>query len=313
MMSLECAVEDHGHRRGCAHRLAWGAGVWATGLVLAASVQAAPMACLIEPSQVVDIGSPVVGVIATVAVERGDAVRRGEVVATLRREVERANLSAASNRSEVQAELRAARAAAELARSKLVRAEDLRRQNFISEVAVEQARSEAEVAYRRVDAVREQQRAAASDTETARSQFAQRELVATIDGVVVDRFLSPGERVDDKPILRIARLNPLRVELVLPLSDLGRLKAGDTVQLKPDYPGAVRKAATVERVDKIVDAASRTFRARLTLPNPDNSILAGVRCVPEWAGATPTSAAVTPAVAPVPAPIPAKNPATTSR
>ncbi|WP_310460756.1 efflux RND transporter periplasmic adaptor subunit [Sphaerotilus sp.] len=279
-MSLESAVKEHGRR----------VGVVAVGWLLASTVQAAPLACLIEPSQVVDIGSPVVGVLATVAVERGDAVRRGTVVATLRREVERANLSAASNRSEVQAELRAARAAAELARSKLVRAEDLRRQNFISEVAVEQARSESEVAHRRIDAVREQQRAAASDTETARSQFAQRELAATIDGVVVDRFLNPGERVDDKPILRIARLDPLRVELVLPLSDLGRLKAGDAVQLKPDYPGATRKTATVERVDKIVDAASRTFRARLTLPNPDNAILAGVRCLPEWATVTPTAA-----------------------
>lgn len=272
--------------------------VWLAGGWLAVAGQAAPLACLIEPSQVVDIGSPVVGVIATVAVERGDAVRRGEVVATLRREVERANLSAASSRSEVQAELRAARAAAELARSKLVRAEDLRRQNFISEVAVEQARSEAEVAYRRVDAVREQQRAAASDTETARSQFALRELAATIDGVVVDRFLNPGERVDDKPILRIARLDPLRVELVLPLSDLGRLKAGDTVQIKPDYPGATRKTATVERVDKIVDAASRTFRARLTLPNPDHGVLAGVRCQPEWVSATPTAGPATPAATP---------------
>ncbi|NYG31256.1 efflux RND transporter periplasmic adaptor subunit [Sphaerotilus montanus] len=272
--------------------------VWLAGGWLAVAGQAAPLACLIEPSQVVDIGSPVVGVIATVAVERGDAVRRGEVVATLRREVERANLSAASSRSEVQAELRAARAAAELARSKLVRAEDLRRQNFISEVAVEQARSEAEVAYRRVDAVREQQRAAASDTETARSQFALRELAATIDGVVVDRFLNPGERVDDKPILRIARLDPLRVELVLPLSDLGRLKAGDTVQIKPDYPGATRKTATVERVDKIVDAASRTFRARLTLPNPDHGVLAGVRCQPEWVSATPTAGPATPAAMP---------------
>ncbi|WP_442775992.1 efflux RND transporter periplasmic adaptor subunit [Sphaerotilus montanus] len=273
-------------------------GVWLAGGWLAVAGQAAPLACLIEPSQVVDIGSPVVGVIATVAVERGDAVRRGEVVATLRREVERANLSAASSRSEVQAELRAARAAAELARSKLVRAEDLRRQNFISEVAVEQARSEAEVAYRRVDAVREQQRAAASDTETARSQFALRELAATIDGVVVDRFLNPGERVDDKPILRIARLDPLRVELVLPLSDLGRLKAGDTVQIKPDYPGATRKTATVERVDKIVGAASRTFRARLTLAKPDHGVLAGVRCQPEWVSATPTAGPATPAAMP---------------
>jgi multidrug efflux pump subunit AcrA (membrane-fusion protein) len=41
-------------------------------------------------------------------------------------------------------------------------------------------------------------------------------------------------------------------------------------------------------VDKIVDAASRTFRARLTLPNPDHAVLAGVRCLPEWATATAT-------------------------
>lgn len=285
MISLESAVNVHGRlHAGCA-------GAWVVSLLLASAsaAQAAPLACLIEPSQVVDIGSPVVGVIATVAVERGDVVRRGAVVATLRRDVERANLSAASQRSEVQAELRAARAAADLARSKLVRAEDLRRQNFISEVAVEQARSEAEVASRRIDAVREQQRAAASDTETARTQFAQRELTATINGVVVERFLHPGERVDDKPILRIARLHPLRVELVLPLSDLGRLKAGDTVQIKPDYPGATRTAATVERVDQMVDAASRTFRARLTLPNPDHAILAGVRCLPDWVAAVPTA------------------------
>lgn len=275
-----------------------------TTLLLAAALAgasglaaAAPLACLIEPSQVVDIGSPVVGVIASVEVERGDAVRRGMVVATLRRDVERANLGAATARAQVQAELRAARAAADLALSKLARAEDLRRQNFISEVALEQARSEAEVAQRRVDAVREQQRAAASDAEAARTQFAQRELAATLDGIVTERFLNPGERVDDKPILRIARLDPLRVELVLPLADMGRLKAGDTLTLKPDYPGAPTRSATVERVDRVVDAASRTFRARLTLPNPEHAIPAGVRCVADWgdakaasgtSGATPT-------------------------
>lgn len=260
-----------------------------TTLLLAAALAgasglaaAAPLACLIEPSQVVDIGSPVVGVIASVEVERGDAVRRGMVVATLRRDVERANLGAATARSQVQAELRAARAAADLALSKLARAEDLRRQNFISEVALEQARSEAEVAWQRVDAVREQQRAAVSDAETARSQLAQRELTATIDGIVTDRFLHPGERVDDKPVLRIARLHPLRVELVLPLADLGKLKVGDTLNLKPDYPGATTRSATVERVDKVVDAASRTFRARLTLPNADHGLVAGVRCLPDW-------------------------------
>ena len=48
-----------------------------TTLLLAAALAgasglaaAAPLACLIEPSQVVDIGSPVVGVIASVEVEQ---------------------------------------------------------------------------------------------------------------------------------------------------------------------------------------------------------------------------------------------------
>ncbi|MFM2052136.1 MAG: hypothetical protein RL456_173 [Pseudomonadota bacterium] len=292
-MGMEFAVEQHGRRNLLQRSLRACAGMALAGLA-AAGAQAAPLACLIEPSQVVDLGSPVVGVIATVEAERGDRVRRGQVVATLRRDVERANLSAANTRSQVQAELRAARAAADLARSKLARAEDLHRQNFVSEVAVEQARSEAEVARRRVEAVQEQQKAAASDAETARSQLAQRELAATIDGIVVDRYLHPGERVDDKPILRIARLDPLRVELVLPLADLGRIKNGDRLALKPDYPGATARTATVERVDPIVDAASRTFRARLTLPNPDHAIVAGVRCIPEWTAAAP--AALRPAV-----------------
>ncbi|MEY2872927.1 MAG: hypothetical protein RLZZ373_298, partial [Pseudomonadota bacterium] len=85
MMSLESAVKEHGRVR------AGRAGVWVAGLLLASAARAVPLACLIEPSQVVDIGSPVVGVLATVAVERGDTVRRGAVVATLRRDVERAN------------------------------------------------------------------------------------------------------------------------------------------------------------------------------------------------------------------------------
>ena len=204
---------------------------------------AAPLACLIEPSQVVDVGSPVMGVLAAVQVERGDLVRKGDTLATLRSDVERANLSAAETRAQLQAEVRAAAAAANLAMAKLQRAQDLRAQNFISQVALEQAQSESDVAQRRVDVARDQQRVAQQDSQTARTQLAQRTIAATLDGVVTARYMNPGERVDDKPVLRIARLDPLRVELVLPLADLGKLKAGDRHRPQAGLPRRPRRAS----------------------------------------------------------------------
>jgi membrane fusion protein, heavy metal efflux system len=290
---------------------------------VANSLATTPLACLIEPSRVVHVGSPVVGVIDSVAVERGDPVKAGQILATLKRDVERASAGAARTRSEAQAELHAAQSAAELARAKLARAQELRQQNFISEIALEQARSEAEVAKRRVDAAREQQQVSAQDASTAQTQVKLRELTATIDGVVMDRYLHPGERVDDRPILRIAQINPLRVELILPLSAMGSLHEGDRVAVWPEYPGAAKAFATVERVDRVVDAASRTFRARLALPNPGSRIVAGVRCKADVAGAvsgvvaaapTPSPLATTPvhsvpskpAVVPAPTPLPTK-------
>jgi multidrug efflux pump subunit AcrA (membrane-fusion protein) len=36
--------------------------------------------------------------------------------------------------------------------------------------------------------------------------------------------------------------------------------------------------ARVTHVDKIIDAASNTFRVRLSLPNPGNRLPAGARC-----------------------------------
>lgn len=51
--------------------------------------------CLIEPSVVVEIGSPVIGVLDRVLVERGDVVKKGQVVAQLDARVERAAVAVA--------------------------------------------------------------------------------------------------------------------------------------------------------------------------------------------------------------------------
>ncbi len=253
-----------------------------------------PLGCLIEPYSVSDLGSPVVGVIEQVHVERGDTVRAGQPLATLRADVEKMSVEVAHGRALAQGELKAAEANAELARQKLVRAGDLARQEFISAQALEQARAEALVAENRLVQAREQRDIYAREHQLARAQLGLRTIRSPSNGVVADRFMSAGERVEEKPMFRIAVVDPLRVEVVLPASLYPAVRQGMEMRITPDFPAAAPRLAKVVLVDKVIEGASNTFRARLTLPNAGNRLPAGLRCraeLPQLDAAGPKPAA----------------------
>ena len=50
-----------------------------------------PLGCLIQADEVAEVGTAVTGIIARVEVDRGDRVRAGQVVATLRDKIGRAS------------------------------------------------------------------------------------------------------------------------------------------------------------------------------------------------------------------------------
>lgn len=258
--------------------------VAAAGVLPAVSLAQA-LGCLIEPWRVSDVGSPVIGVVETTVVERGQRVRAGQVLATLRSDVERQSLSVAESKAQAVGELRAAEANAELARQKLARARDLADQNFISPQALEQARAEALVAENRLAQAREQRNVYAREHELAQAQLGLRTIRSPISGVVVERYLSPGERVEEKPVYRVALVHPLRVEVVLPASAYATVREGMKVRVSPDLPGAAPREAKVTLVDRVIDGASNTFRVRMELPNADFALPAGLRCKADFGGA----------------------------
>ena len=90
--------------------------------------------------------------------------------------------------------------------------------------------------------------------------------------------MSPGEVVDEDTILRIAQIDPLRVEVVLPAARFGTVQKGMKAAVVPEMPGDQIHVAAVSLVDLVIDAASGTFGARLELPNPDHSIPGGLHC-----------------------------------
>jgi RND family efflux transporter MFP subunit len=257
-----------------------------------------PVACLIGPERVADIGSPVVGVVSAMNVDSGDEVHEGQALVLLRSDVESANVHAAEARSIIDADVRAAEANLELARQRHVRAKELQDQGFVSSQATDQARAEHDVAAQKLEQARGQKQVSVRELGIVQAQLGQRTVRSPFTGVVTDRFINAGERVEEKPMLRLAMLNPLRVELVLPASRYGTVVLNDRVSVIPDLPGAAPAMARVTLVDKVIDAASNTFRVRMSLPNPGHKLPAGARCRVDLA---PLVAATPPAAKPAPA------------
>ena len=101
-------------------------------------------------------------------------------------------------------------------------------------------------------------------------------------------FRSEGERIEREPVVRVARINPLRVEAIVPASQFGSVQPGQVARVRTDLSMFPLLEATVVLVDRVIDPASNSFRVRLSLPNPDQRIPSGLRCKLDLGGSRPT-------------------------
>jgi len=224
------------------------------GLLAGSPVLAEPIPeidCLIEPNMMIELSSPVSGVLDEISVDRSDTVKEGQIVATLKSDVEQVKLKAGQENFN-------------LSKVEQKRSVELYRDGVITLSEKEQADHEAALNKLEV--------------EHAQANLELRKIRSPIDGVVADRYLMPGEYIEDKPILKLAQLNPLRVEVVAPVTYFGRIKTGVHAQIKTEYGSFENLVAEVVVVDKVVDAASGTFGIRLELQNEDNQVPGGLKC-----------------------------------
>jgi multidrug efflux pump subunit AcrA (membrane-fusion protein) len=128
-----------------------------------------------------------------------------------------------------------------------------------------------------------EQQIAALEAERSQRALEQKVIRSPVDGVVTELRLSPGEFIyQQAPILVMAQIDPLHVDLVLPASRYRSIRLGAAAQVLLDEPVGGSVTAVVDAVDPLIDVASDTFRVRLVMPNPDNAILAGIRCAVQF-------------------------------
>jgi len=235
--------------------------------------------CVIEAQQIVKLASTAMGVIDVLNVDRGDIVRKGQVLGNLDDRVERANLALAEAKAANDHEIIAAQARLKFLTRKYGRAAQLVTSNIVSQSTTDEAESDMKVAAQQLQTAELTQRIARLEVKQSEALLQQRTFVSPVDGVVVERLLVPGEyRNDQSPVLTLAQIDPLRVETFLPTAFYGQVKTDDVAEVHPEEPVGGLYRATVKVVDRVMDAASGTFGVRLELPNPELKLPAGLKC-----------------------------------
>lgn len=251
---------------------------FATLSVSAEAQDLGPLDCVIEPHEIIDVASRIDGIVDVLQVERGDLVEAGQVLAKLDSGVEEAAVAAARSRARASAEVSANSISVDFAERRQERLETLYNDKVVSGEQMDEVATEAKLSKLRLDQARENKRLA--ELELARSvEILERHTISSpIDGVVVQRYLSPGESTEDQPIMRIAQIDPLRIEVIVPVMAFGSIRKGQLAYIFPEAPKEGRFPARVTVVDRVADAASGTFRVRLSMPNPDYAVPSGLKC-----------------------------------
>ncbi len=258
--------------------LLWGAGL--------AGAWAGDFDCMIEPAQVVEVRSPVVGLLESVHVRRGQSVRRGELLVTIESSVEASAANAAQYKAQATGPLAQAQAKVNATRAKAQRMEELFAEEFVSAQARDDAVAEYKQAQSELQVAQENGELARLDARQAVDQLQRRTLRSPFDGVVMDQYLYPGALVDSsdgkKPILKLAQTRPLLVRAILPYRHFPAARVGTAAKVMPEAPfntGAQAQInATIKTVDRVIDSAAGTFGVFLELPNERQSLPGGIRC-----------------------------------
>lgn len=235
--------------------------------------------CLIEARSTVRLAAEAQGVIASLAVQRGDAVKKDQALGELESSVERAMLKAARLKADTSAPVQSKERELLNARAKLQRQRTLNAEHIATQEKFDQADTDVAVLQSQLEEARLDHALAGIEAERIAATLERRRFKSPVDGFVVSLDRIVGEYADvGATVLTLAEVSPLRVKLYLPIEAYPLVSVGMTGLVRPLGPVAGRFPAKVTAKDRQIDAESNLFQVQLELPNADAAIPAGLRC-----------------------------------
>ena len=200
--------------------------------------------CVITPSQTVELGSPVPGQLQDVMVDRSDTVKKGQLVATLDSRLELASQDIARFRAAQETQVSLRRAAFDIDSRTAERLNSLAASKVASAQDKDRAAREARLSAWRLQQAKDDLNLYALELARANAALERRRIRSPIDGTVLARLHNPGEYIEDEPLMRIVKLDPLYIEAILPMRLFGAVKAGMQAEVFPELDGSSSHKAT---------------------------------------------------------------------
>jgi membrane fusion protein (multidrug efflux system) len=221
----------------------------------------------LRPLEQADVGAKAIGYLDAVLVDRGDRVKRGQLLALVRPSDLPDQLSAARGQlAQLQAQLA-------LARANYDRGQALAPTGFVSQQDLQAQKTAVESAEAALGA-------AQSNVGVMATRLGETRIVSPLDGYVSARRLDPGTLVGPSSgngvILTVQRMDVLRVFVPVNERDVAQLRVGQDARLALDaLPGRAIQGKVV-RVSPSLDPSTRTVDAEVQIPNPEGLLRPGM-------------------------------------
>jgi len=220
----------------------------------------------LRPLAQADVGSKTLGVLDAVFVDRGDKVKRGQLIALVRPSDLPDQLAAArSTLAQTQASLA-------LARTNYERASKLAPSGVVSQQELQAATSAMATAEAAEAAAKAQAAALAT-------RLGETRIDSPLDGVVAVRRLDPGALVgliSGGAIVTIVRVDTMRVFITVTERELKGVTIGKSAHVELDALPGKSFTGNVVRLAPMIDPQTRTLDAEVQIPNPEGELRPGM-------------------------------------
>ena len=223
----------------------------------------------IEPQFRVTVYSKVSGEIERLAVDVGDKVKKGDLLA----QVEKKKLILQVERLEASEE------GAKINLEKLGRDYERIKSLFEKNVVSQQKMDDIETGYRSAEAQAKELKAV---SDLAGIQLADSQIYAPIKGTIAKKFIDEGEMIIDAsmtksaPLFTIVDMGTVKVVVNVTARDIARVRIGQEARVKVDaYPDKVL-IGKVTNISPVLSPLTRTAPVEIEITNPDHLVKPGM-------------------------------------
>lgn len=263
-----------------------------TATVTRATVERSVLATgVIEASQLVSVGARVSGQVETLAVELGQLVQKGDLIAQINADDQQnAVLQAEATLKQIEAQIASARASILQADLLLDRRRTLNERNLTSTEELQAAEAGLAVAEADLQAIEAQKSQAEVSLASARTELDRTRITAPITGTVVaivtDEGVTVNANTSSPTLVKLAALDKMVIKAEISEADVVQVAPGLPVSFTlsgaPDllFDATLRAIepapATIEESDTVATDTAVYYNALLDVDNPDGILRIGM-------------------------------------